>query len=468
MGSELFAAPFKVSMFHPNSDIQHLEYRMKEFLPNIALMTDRQVMQPIDLLSGLDMMSEMLIDYELYEKVLPCATLMNYVASDIAKTPSYVVKARVLKGIALCNLGYIAESINCFYQIIDNKDKIIPVINQSEFLKQSEGSSFKFSDPLKTYRNDLPPESDENVATVNSLITVNPDLCEKYKISPLLNSQVIYLKTMIIASLLKDPYNITGIEDMRNKYFGECDQGFKTVIDHIQDEEEIVLLKTKISVVTRSRHQDPRTGKYIEYLRRKLRKKLDYDLEEGKQDEYVPPSKYDYLDEEMPASYRRSSRLSWMIRSRLRIAELHRKRGSLLDAFYVTRDNLLQIAQMSMPIGIKNNVEKMYGEDKFQIPDDAGVAAGSKKAPAKEEKKGESKKDIKKGKEVDQDLEEEDKMFEIEDEKKWADLNMDQKDKSELPCAYMWSISKFEFIDVLFKQSRYDEVCAQIEIAKAE
>jgi hypothetical protein len=176
MGSELFAAPFKVSMFHPNSDIQHLEYRMKEFLPNISLMTDRQVMQPIDLLSGLDMMSEMLIDYELYEKVLPCATLMNYVASDIAKTPSYVVKARVLKGVALCNLGYIAESINCFYQIIDNKDKIIPVINQSEFLKQSEGSSFKFSDPLKTYRNDLPPESDENVATINSLITVNPDL----------------------------------------------------------------------------------------------------------------------------------------------------------------------------------------------------------------------------------------------------------------------------------------------------
>lgn len=274
---------------------------------------------------------------------------------------------------------------------------------------------------------------------------------------------------MIIASLLKDPYDISGIEDMRNKYFTECDTGFKTVIDHINDEEEVILMKTKIHVVTRSKHQDPRTGKYIEYLRRKLRKKLEYELEEGKQDEYIPPSKYDNLDEEMPASYRRASRLSWMIRSRLRIAELLKKRGSLLDAFYVTRDNLFKISQMSMPIGIKNNVEKLYTEDRFQLPDDAGVAAGGKKAPPpKEEKKADPKKDKGKNKEVDQDLEEEDKMFEIEDERKWAEMNMDHKEKSELPCAYMWAISKFEFIDILFKQSRFDEVAAQIQVAKAE
>jgi hypothetical protein len=61
------------------------------------------------------MICEMLIDYEMYERVLPWATLMNYVATDVVKTPPYMIKARVLKGIALWNLGYISESINCFY-----------------------------------------------------------------------------------------------------------------------------------------------------------------------------------------------------------------------------------------------------------------------------------------------------------------------------------------------------------------
>ena len=43
-------------------------------------------MQPIDLSNGLEMMSEMLIGYEKYERVLPLSTLMNYVATDLVKT----------------------------------------------------------------------------------------------------------------------------------------------------------------------------------------------------------------------------------------------------------------------------------------------------------------------------------------------------------------------------------------------
>jgi hypothetical protein len=71
MGSELFAAPFKMSMFHPHEKVDFIEYRMKEFLPNMNLLSDNQVLKPIDLLSGLDMICEMLIDYEMYERVLP-------------------------------------------------------------------------------------------------------------------------------------------------------------------------------------------------------------------------------------------------------------------------------------------------------------------------------------------------------------------------------------------------------------
>jgi hypothetical protein len=470
MGSELFAAPFKVSMFHPHNKIDFIEYRMKEFLPDITLLSDRQVLLPMDLLSGLDMMAEMLIDYEMYERVLPIATLMNYVATDIVKTTPYMVKARILKGIAMCNLGYISQSINCFYQIVENKDKIVNVINQSEHLKQKEGSSFKFKDAKYQYRNDLPPEAEENVATINNLLTVNPDLTKSHGVSPLLNSQLVYLKFLIVMTLCKEPFDVAAIEDMRNKYFTQAEEGFKNVIKTINDEEEVIKLKVKINTVSHYPHQDARSGKYIEYLRRKLRKKLGLEGEEDPDPNAIPKSKYDNTDEEQPHSVRRSLRLAWIIRCKLRLAQLYRNRGNLLDAFYITRDNLYEIAQMSMPIGVSNKVDKPYPDTRFEIPDDVGAAAAGKKGapPPKEEKKADPKKDKGKAKEEVEDHEEEDKQFEMEDERIWTEMNLDKGEKSELPCAYMWAMSKYEYIDILFKQARYDEVIAAIHSAKLE
>ena len=74
----------------------------------------------------------MLIDYEMYERVLPLATLMNYTATDIVKSTSYIIKARVLKGIALSCLGYFSYALNWFYQITENKERISSVLNPSE------------------------------------------------------------------------------------------------------------------------------------------------------------------------------------------------------------------------------------------------------------------------------------------------------------------------------------------------
>lgn len=188
MGSELFAAPFKISMFHPHEKFDFIDYRMKEFLPDSDLLSDKQVILPIDLLSGLDMICEMLLDYGFYERVLPCATLMNYVATDVVKTIPYMIKAKILKGIALCNLGYISQSLTCFYQIIENKDQVINVINPSEYLKQTKGSSFSFKDPVYSYRNDLTPEAEENVQSIEHLLEVELSLCDSMEISPLLES----------------------------------------------------------------------------------------------------------------------------------------------------------------------------------------------------------------------------------------------------------------------------------------
>ena len=88
-------------MFHPQDKIYYYEYIMKEFLPDIGLFADKYALQPVDLLNRLDIISEMLIDYEMYERVLPLATLMNYASTDIFKSTSYMIKARIFKGITL-------------------------------------------------------------------------------------------------------------------------------------------------------------------------------------------------------------------------------------------------------------------------------------------------------------------------------------------------------------------------------
>ena len=51
-----------------------------------------------------------MIDADLFEKALPLASLMEYIANDISKSRVLTVKARLLKAIALIEIGYINEA----------------------------------------------------------------------------------------------------------------------------------------------------------------------------------------------------------------------------------------------------------------------------------------------------------------------------------------------------------------------
>ena len=123
--AELITATFKFSMPHPQELIHFKNYRMKEFLPNIEVFEDQEAIRIFELIWGLEIISEILIDYEMYEKVLPLLCLMNYISTDIIKSVPYLIKARLLKSIALWKLGYIHESLQLYFSIIKNKDKVI-------------------------------------------------------------------------------------------------------------------------------------------------------------------------------------------------------------------------------------------------------------------------------------------------------------------------------------------------------
>ena len=119
-------------MPHPQELINFKNYRMKEFLPNIEVIEDEEAIKIIELLWALEVTSEIMIDYEMYERSLPLLTLMDYICTDIIKSIPNVIKARILKCIACWKLGYIHESLQLYFSVIKNKDK---VVESKNFLK---------------------------------------------------------------------------------------------------------------------------------------------------------------------------------------------------------------------------------------------------------------------------------------------------------------------------------------------
>ena len=85
---------------------------MREILKGeLNLFDNKDALNSGDLIFALESVSTYLIDFEEYEKVLPVATLMEYVSSDICYSHESLIKSRIFKGIALAELGYIDQSM---------------------------------------------------------------------------------------------------------------------------------------------------------------------------------------------------------------------------------------------------------------------------------------------------------------------------------------------------------------------
>jgi len=81
---------------------------MKEMLKGqLGLFENKEALNAGDLIFSLDQISTYLVDFEEYEKVLPVATLMEYLSGDVCFSHESLIKSRIYKGIALAELGYI-------------------------------------------------------------------------------------------------------------------------------------------------------------------------------------------------------------------------------------------------------------------------------------------------------------------------------------------------------------------------
>jgi hypothetical protein len=72
-----------------------------------------------------------MIDFNESARILPTVTLMDYVATDIVKNSTYSMKAKLIKSLALSDIGMIKESILMLLRAVSEKDLPLFWIRQS-------------------------------------------------------------------------------------------------------------------------------------------------------------------------------------------------------------------------------------------------------------------------------------------------------------------------------------------------
>ena len=100
-------------------------------------------------------------DLENYHLVLPLASLMEFIALKVTKSSVLVTKARVIKALALVELGYINEAYRSYKKILMLKNMPKYGNRESEFSERFDGSHFNLAyDDM--YYNELSPENEKN------------------------------------------------------------------------------------------------------------------------------------------------------------------------------------------------------------------------------------------------------------------------------------------------------------------
>lgn len=110
MATELFQAPAKLSLPHPQVPSEFQTYTFREYL-GTDIFEDPYILNPSELINNLGICCQALIDESLFERVLPLAALMEYLACDITRSKLLTLKARILKTNALTELGQINAAV---------------------------------------------------------------------------------------------------------------------------------------------------------------------------------------------------------------------------------------------------------------------------------------------------------------------------------------------------------------------
>lgn len=110
LAAEMIFSIFRISLPHPLIAVEYGTYRLREISLNENLFRDPWTLDPTETLLSMERISWSLIDSDMSLKALPPLCLMDYIATDICHSAFYSIRAKILKSIALANIGCINES----------------------------------------------------------------------------------------------------------------------------------------------------------------------------------------------------------------------------------------------------------------------------------------------------------------------------------------------------------------------
>lgn len=109
-----------------------------------AIFTDKQILQPNELLHTLHVVSQTLLDMERFDQAVPLCSLMEYVAGYVTKSKVLVTKARLTKAMALVEAGYLNEAYQIYRRVFDLRDLPKHGLKESEVSRRGDGANFFF------------------------------------------------------------------------------------------------------------------------------------------------------------------------------------------------------------------------------------------------------------------------------------------------------------------------------------
>mmetsp|Transcript_19539 Transcript_19539/g.14248 ORF Transcript_19539/g.14248 Transcript_19539/m.14248 type:complete len:142 (+) Transcript_19539:252-677(+) len=125
---------------------------------------------------------------------------MDYLSCEVAKSKVLTIKARILKAVALIEIGYLNEAFQLYSKLLALKDLPRVGSRESEFISKKEGRQFNLP-PTQRFYNHLPPEHEKNQEAMQFMLKPVPaDLLLQFKkvLSPYVLELLNFLRALFL------------------------------------------------------------------------------------------------------------------------------------------------------------------------------------------------------------------------------------------------------------------------------
>lgn len=182
---------------------------------------------------------------------------MEYLAADVTRSKVLTVKARLLRAVALVELGYINEAFLVYRRILLLKDLPEHGLPNSDYSQKLHGKNFHF-DADSGYFNDLPPTDEKNAAAVKLMLDpISEDLeanLQKF-LSPYLVEMLKFVRVLLCVrtNLTENP---EGAPESRATALKTAEDSLRAILRKLQYQEEVAHLQTALELA-KKREVDP-------------------------------------------------------------------------------------------------------------------------------------------------------------------------------------------------------------------